>query len=74
MIDEGVENEVRNVLAKYDDQRLPKVIGLSTMKEYILGKKDFDTMVSDVQKLTRNYAKRQYTWFNNQLDHDLVLI
>ena len=67
MLDEGVENEVRSILAKYENQKLPKIIGLNTIKEYISGEKDFNTMVSEVQKLTRNYAKRQYTWFNNKL-------
>ena len=73
MLDRGVENEVKNILTKYNNQRLPKVIGLNIIREYILGKKDWNAMVSDVQKFTRNYAKRQYTWFNNQLPHDLIL-
>ena len=73
MLDQGVENEVKNILAKYNNQKIPKVIGLNTIKDYILSQKDRQTMISDVQKLNRHYAKRQYTWFNNQLDHDLCI-
>ena len=71
MLDDGVVDEVNNVFTKHEEKIFPKIIGLSTIHEHILGQKDFDAMVDEVQTLTRNYAKRQYTWFNNQLTHDL---
>jgi tRNA dimethylallyltransferase len=73
MLNDGVENEARNVLAKHQENRLPKIIGLSTLKDFTLGLKDQNAMAEEIQRLTRNYAKRQYTWFNNQLTHDLCI-
>jgi tRNA dimethylallyltransferase len=73
MIKDDVENEVKHVMEKYKGEKLPKILGLSEIQSYILHRIEFDEMVSEVQKLTRNYAKRQYTWFNNQLSHNLTL-
>ncbi|WPX97024.1 tRNA (adenosine(37)-N6)-dimethylallyltransferase MiaA [Candidatus Bandiella euplotis] len=74
MLTKGVEDEVRAVFVKHEYQSIvPKIIGLSTIRDYIMHQKDLGTMINEVQKLTRNYAKRQYTWFNNQLKHDVVV-
>ena len=73
MIEQGVVKEVRDVLAKYKDQKLPKIIGLKTIGDYINKSIEFNHMVTEVQKTTRNYAKRQCTWFNNQLTHNIIL-
>jgi tRNA dimethylallyltransferase len=73
MIELGVEQEIEKIIKKYDADKLPKIIGLSVLHDYILGSISFDDMVIIIQKNTRNYAKRQFTWFNNKLNHDHVI-
>lgn len=73
MIEFGVEQEVEKIIKKYDVDKLPKIIGLSVLHDYILGNISFEEMVATIQKNTRNYAKRQFTWFNNKLNHDHVV-
>ena len=73
MIELGVEQEVEKIIKKYDVSKLPKIIGLSALHDYILGNISFEEMVDTIQKNTRNYAKRQFTWFNNKLHHDHVV-
>jgi len=73
MIELGVEQEVEKIIKKYDVDKLPKIIGLYVLHDYILGNISFEEMVVIIQKNTRNYAKRQFTWFNNKLNHDHVV-
>lgn len=50
-------------------------IGLLEGVEYLNGKISLSDFVNQSIKITRNYAKRQYTWFNHQFDwFDLRLI
>jgi tRNA dimethylallyltransferase len=73
MLDCGVVNEVKTLIKTYKIDELPKIIGLSTIHQYDLNQIPYDEMILKVQKLTRNYAKRQYTWFNNKIKHDSVI-
>jgi tRNA dimethylallyltransferase len=70
MIDQGVVDEVRVAFktAKVSIKSKPafRAIGVNEIKQFIDNKIDFD----DLQKLviikTRQYAKRQRTWFRNK--------
>ena len=73
MLDLGVINEVVSLIKSYSINELPKIIGLSALHDYTLNQIAYDEMVLKVQKLTRNYAKRQYTWFNNKFKHDHII-
>lgn len=73
MIQKGVIDEVRKLLQRHDVYIAPKIIGLESINNYLQGCYSYEQMVLEVHKLTKNYAKRQYTWFNNQLSHDLVI-
>jgi tRNA dimethylallyltransferase len=73
MIELGVEYEVINITKKYSIDNLPKIIGLLTLYDYTKGRISFQDMVMIIQQNTRNYAKRQLTWFNNKLHHDYVI-
>ena len=47
-------------------------IGLLEIRDYLDGKIDYQRMYELSVKNTRNYAKRQFTWFRNQFrDVDL---
>ena len=43
-------------------------IGYREWKEYFLEEKSEGQVVEDIKKHSRQFAKRQYTWFNNQMD------
>ena len=69
MVKEGLKDEVSNLLAKgatFDDQPM-KGIGYRQWQAYFAKEKSEDEVIAEIQKCSRNFAKRQYTWFNNQL-------
>ena len=67
MIDLGLEDEVRGL---YDSGINSKVvntaIGYKEFYSYFKGEITKDEAISLIKKRSRNYAKRQYTFFNNQ--------
>ena len=67
MIDLGLEDEVRGL---YDSGINSKVvntaIGYKVFYSYFKGEITKDEAISLIKKRSRNYAKRQYTFFNNQ--------
>jgi len=46
-----------------------KTIGVNEILMYLSEKISLNEAIQKTQQLTRNYAKRQCTWFNNQLLH-----
>ena len=68
MIERNVLNEVEQFLEKKinTDHPIYKTIGLRHLKSYLEGEINLDQAVNMCQKDTRNYAKRQITWFKNQ--------
>ena len=68
MIDNGWLDEVRGLLAKGVDLKKVKDIGYRELAEYIEEGGDLDAVLEDIRKKTRNYAKRQLTWFKNKMD------
>ena len=71
MIDIGVVNEV--ILIKNQYKTYPKAIGIREIELYIDSKISKEQMINLSQQRTRNYAKRQETWFKNQLLSDIVI-
>ncbi|USS91156.1 tRNA (adenosine(37)-N6)-dimethylallyltransferase MiaA [Fructilactobacillus carniphilus] len=45
-----------------------KGIGYREFTPYFAGKQDLATTVNEIKKDSRHYAKRQLTWFRNQMD------
>lgn len=68
MIDQGALGEVRALMARDLDPSLPamKAVGVPELIAHLRGRTDLRTAVSTLQQSTRNYAKRQLTWFRNQ--------
>ena len=64
MIDSGLVDEVHRLVQKYG-RTLPilKTLGYKEICEYFDGKISLDEAVELIKKHTRNYAKRQLTWF-----------
>jgi len=67
-------NKYSNIIDNINEYSISKTIGLKDGIKYINNEITFDQFVNNSIKLTKNYAKRQYTWFNNQFDRfDLII-
>jgi tRNA dimethylallyltransferase len=68
MMTQGAMDEVRIFLERGLNPILPsmKTIGVREIGAYFDGKISLDEAVTKAQQATRNYAKRQMTWFRNQ--------
>ena len=77
----NVVDECRVFLEKYPDvlkkdsiYSIKNTLGLKEIKDYLDGKNDLETTIEEATKITRHYAKRQFTWFRNQFkDVDFLL-
>ena len=65
MIEDGLIAEVKSL---YDDGILPHAIGYQELVPYFKGEVSLDTAIEEIKKNTRHLAKRQETWFKNQMD------
>lgn len=64
MIEQGLIDEVKNLVSKYKD--LPtsiQALGYKETKEYLEGRISKEDMIDKIKMETRRYAKRQLTWF-----------
>ncbi len=68
MFDHGAIAEVEALLARDLDPDLPamRAIGVPQIAQYLAGAIDRSEALTLTQAATRQYAKRQYTWFRNQ--------
>ena len=68
MIRDGALEEVRSLLARGLDPALPamKAVGVRELAAWLAGDMTSDQAVDALKQATRNYAKRQLTWFRNQ--------
>lgn len=66
MLNNGFQREVEGLLARGYDQgcKSMRSIGYSHMVSFLNGRWSYETMVENLKRDTRRYAKRQYTWFN----------
>jgi tRNA A37 N6-isopentenylltransferase MiaA len=64
MFDDGVLDEVR--AAEQTSSTSAKMIGLRQIREYLSGSLPLPECVKNIQAATRQYAKRQLTWFRHQ--------
>ena len=69
MVHDGAEAEVRGLAALGLDPNLPamKAIGVREFLDHFAGKLSLDETIAAVKTETRRYAKRQMTWFRNQM-------
>ena len=68
MLDHGALAEAENFLKRGLDPALPamKTIGLRELGAYLKKETTLDEAIAKARQATRNYAKRQMTWFRNQ--------
>lgn len=75
MFASGLVEEVRNILNKYPLIRKAQsfqAIGYKETASYLDGKSDLDTIKKRIEQVTRNYAKRQFTWFNARKELNVI--
>ncbi|MBY5736271.1 tRNA (adenosine(37)-N6)-dimethylallyltransferase MiaA [Rhizobium leguminosarum] len=70
MLQQGAEDEVRALLALDLPAEAPvmKAIGVSQIAAMVRGEMTRDEVLEKGAAATRQYAKRQMTWFRNQMD------
>ncbi|HVI51083.1 MAG TPA: tRNA (adenosine(37)-N6)-dimethylallyltransferase MiaA [Candidatus Sulfotelmatobacter sp.] len=75
MMEQGALDEVRRITALNLDPALPamKALGVPELAAHLAGRVTLQHAVAQAQQSTRNYAKRQSTWFRHQLQTDTVL-
>ncbi len=76
MIDNGAIEEVEKLAQQNLDPELPamKALGVPELLAYNKRECSLEEAVSQAQQSTRNYAKRQVTWFKNQFSDGAVCI
>lgn len=69
MLDNGALEEVTQLMAQNLPDNLPimKTIGVRELSAYLRGELNLEQTIEKCQTATRQYAKRQITWFNHQL-------
>jgi tRNA dimethylallyltransferase len=70
MFDSGLVDEVKNILDMgYSPDLKPlQAIGYRQVVDHLQGRLTLDQAIRETAKKTRQYAKRQYTWFRHQAD------
>ena len=68
MMENGALDEVRALTARNLSPALPamKAVGVRELAAYLAGEIGRDEAIDALKQATRNYAKRQLTWFRNQ--------
>jgi tRNA dimethylallyltransferase len=69
MLRQGVLEEVGALMARHLDPALPalKAVGFREFARHLEGELSLEAALAAAQQATRNYAKRQMTWFRHQL-------
>ncbi|PKA42949.1 tRNA (adenosine(37)-N6)-dimethylallyltransferase MiaA [Rhizobium sullae] len=70
MLEQGAEDEVKTLLALGLSPEMPvmKAIGVSQIAAMLKGEMTRSEVIEKGAAATRQYAKRQMTWFRNQMD------
>lgn len=68
MIKNGLLGEIDSLKDSYKNSRiLNSAIGYKEFYDYLENNKSLEDVVKEIKKNSRHYAKRQYTFFNNQM-------
>ncbi len=69
MMDDGLLEEAKELYEqKIDSRALNTAIGYKELFEYFENQITLEEAIEKIKQNTRHYAKRQYTFFNNQFD------
>jgi tRNA dimethylallyltransferase len=68
MMQDGLLEEVKSMLP-YKNTYALQTVGYTEIFDYLDGKHSLETAVELIQQHTRNFAKRQLTWFRKEAPH-----
>jgi tRNA dimethylallyltransferase len=75
MLKKGAIQEVNFIMEKYKDiNLLKKILGATEVYSYINNKINLEQLLDLLILKTKQYAKRQTTWFNNQIKDRIEII
>lgn len=66
MIEQGLISEVKSLI-KFQELNSLQTVGYSELFDFFKERHDLETAIDLIKRNSRRYAKRQITWFNNQL-------
>jgi tRNA dimethylallyltransferase len=66
MLEMGLEEEAKN-LEKFQELNALQTVGYSEWWPYFRGENKIEYTIDKIKQHSRNYAKRQETWFKHQL-------
>jgi tRNA dimethylallyltransferase len=74
MLKNGAIEEVQSLLNQgiNNEMQITKTLGFAEICDFLLGKKNKEKIIEISTQKTRNYAKRQLTWFRHQMPQKLV--
>ncbi|MCA9042650.1 MAG: tRNA (adenosine(37)-N6)-dimethylallyltransferase MiaA, partial [Planctomycetaceae bacterium] len=70
MLEEGLLEEVRRLIALRQGigQTARQALGYKELFDYLEGKVPYETAVDAIRTRTRQFAKRQHTWYRNLIE------
>ena len=69
MLEFGWIAEVESLLSRYSPDLKPlQAIGYREIVQYLQNKLEWEPLLQEIQKRTRQYAKRQMTWFSREAE------
>ena len=71
MIEQGLVEEVRSLIA-YKHHNALQTVGYKELFMHFDGSISLETAIKEIKKNTRHYAKRQMTWFNKDVEMEVV--
>lgn len=68
MLDQGLIEEVKSLMSNYKEDVVHPLdsIGYKQVRAYLNNKLSYDKMVEEINIRTRQYAKKQFTWFRSE--------
>jgi tRNA dimethylallyltransferase len=73
MLEEGLIEEFKKYRNKAEDSNIKNAIGFKEINSYIENKATLEETTNLIVKKTKNFSKRQYTWFENRFDQNLKI-
>ncbi len=72
MIEKGALDEVKALMSLNlpPESTVLKAIGVPQLRKFIYGEQSLKDSVDALKAATRQYSKRQFTWFRNQFDNN----
>ena len=73
MVEDGLVEEVSKNNKNVKNSNILKAIGYKEILDYLNKNISFEEVSSIMLRKTKDFAKRQYTWFNNRYIPDIII-